>query len=361
LSPRALVALPLCAALLLGLAVHRLACSTPERPWVEFIGPTMGTTYSVKLVAPDLTPEAHAELGRSIESELERVNELMSTYRPDSELSRFNRLDSTEPYPISPETFEVFEVAQAVSERSGGAFDVTVGPLVAAWGFGATDRPPRPPAPEELAALRQKVGYQRLRLHSDEGAISKSHPDTWCDLSAIAKGYAVDRVAEAISSRGHESFLIEVGGELAGRGTKRGGQPWRVGIERPDNVQRVTHEVVELRDRALATSGDYRNYYEVDGRRISHTIDPRQGRPIRHSLASVSVIHESAVWADALATALNVMGAEEGLGWAELHEVAALFLVRTRSGDFRELATKRFEALRAAADVDSGADDQGKD
>jgi thiamine biosynthesis lipoprotein len=349
LDTRARIALPLCAALLLGLAIHRLIVAEPaERPYTEFSGSTMGTTYSVKVATADLTAPARTALAREIESQLDRVNASMSSYVPDSELSRFNRHASLDPFPLSDETIEVFRIARQVSEMTGGAFDITVGPLVAAWGFGATDRLPEPPTARERLELRQRVGYQKLIFDPDRPLVTKRDPRIECDLSAIAKGYGVDRVGRAIANLGHANYLVEIGGELRARGHKLDGLPWRVGIERPDTEIRTPHETVILRDTSLATSGDYRDYYEVDGERVSHTIDPRAGHPIRHNLASVSVLHEQAVWADALATALNVMGPQEGVSWAESHQIAALFLVRDDAKGFRSVATTAFERLRAA-------------
>jgi thiamine biosynthesis lipoprotein len=319
----------LCAAILLGLAVHRLVIVDPEpRPYFEFSGRTMGTTYSVKVASEDLDGDTKATLAREIESQLELVNSAMSTYLADSELSRFNQHHSTKPFAFSKETMEVFRVASEVSAMTGGAFDITVSPLVAAWGFGATDRPPRPPNEETRRDLEQRVGYKKLAIDLARGTVAKRDPRVECDLSAIAKGYGVDRVARALEALGHANYLVEVGGELRGKGKKLNGLVWRVGIERPDAIERTSQEIVVLSDISLATSGDYRNYYEVEGRRISHTIDPRAGRPIEHHLASVSVLHTEAVWADALATSLNVMGPVDGLAWAEAKGIPALFVVR---------------------------------
>lgn len=349
LDTRTRIALPLCAALLLGLAIHRLIVADPnEHRYVEFTGLTMGTTYSVKVATEDLGEPARAALAHEIETQLERVDALMSTYRPDSEISRFNRHASRDPFPFSDETIEVFRIARRVSEMTDGAFDITVGPLVAAWGFGATDHPPEPPTASEQLELEQRVGYQKLVFDPVHARVAKSDPRIECDLSAIAKGYGVDLVARAIAGLGHANYLVEVGGELRAHGHKLDGLPWRVGIERPDSATRISQETLILRNISLATSGDYRDYYEIEGRRVSHTIDPRAGHPIRHKLASVSVLHAHAVWADALATALNVMGPEEGPSWAESHEIAALFLVREDNQRFRTVATTAFERLSAA-------------
>lgn len=355
LDKRARIALPLCGVLLLGLAVHRLIIADPSpRPYFEFTGMTMGTTYSVKVATEDLSESGKAALARTIDTQLERVDALMSTYREDSELSRFNRHTSRDPFEFSKETMEVFRVALEVSEMTDGAFDITVGPLVAAWGFGATDRPTRPPSEKTLRELKQRVGFALLVYDPARATVAKVDPRIECDLSAIAKGYGVDQVARAIADLGHSNYLVEIGGELRAQGQKLDGLPWRVGIEKPDSAARESHEIVLLRNVSLATSGDYRDYYEASGQRISHTIDPRVGRPIAHRLASVSVLHPEAIWADALATALNVMGPVDGPAWAEAHGIPALFIVRDDpashqdAGGFHSLASSAFEALRAS-------------
>lgn len=368
LDTRARIMLPFCALLLLGLAVHRLVIADPEWPGhVEITGRTMGTTYSVKIATAELSPTSRTELAQAIEDKLDRVNSLMSTYLDDSELSRFNRHASQEPFAVSAEMIAVFQIAQAVSEISQGAFDITVRPLVSAWGFGATDRPPKPPSETELRELSRRVGFAKLSVLPDLQSLAKRDSLVECDLSAIAKGYGVDQIAQTVEALGYANYLVEIGGELRAHGQKSDGRTWRIGIERPDGVARMSHQVVVLANISIATSGDYRDYYEVDGQRISHTIDPRSQRPIQHALASVSVLHEQAAWADALATALNVMGPEEGFRFANEHDIAALFLVREPTGQFRALTTPAFERhgeatsgqqaaeqLRAEPDAGSG-------
>ncbi len=349
LPTRARRVLPLCAAVLFGLVIHRMwFAEVAPRPYVELRGHTMGTTWSVKIAEGDLGDAARSMLLREIEAELERVNALMSTYREDSELSRFNAHASLEPFEASRETVEVFEIAQSISRDSDGAFDVTVGPLVAAWGFGATDRPPEPPSDAERKALAERVGFEKLRVDAEARTLTKLHPKLECDLSAVAKGYGVDRVALLLERKGHRDHLVEIGGELRAKGTRLDGRVWRVGIERPDAMTRTSQEIVDLRDVSLATSGDYRDYYEIDGQRISHTIDPRASRPIDHRLASVSVLHRDAASADALATTLNVLGPQAGFRFAKERNLAALLLVREGDGEFHDMATPQWKALRDA-------------
>ena len=342
LSPGARRLLPAFLVVLMVLTVWRLGFQESPQALYEFNGATMGTTYSVKLAASELPDDAHRRIAEAIESRLSTVNRLMSTYDPDSELSRFNRFASTDAFAVSPQTLEVFRVAREVSALTQGAFDVTVGPLVAAWGFGATNRAPAPPPAAELAALRQRVGYRHVEIDLGSRRLTKANPETVCDLSAIAKGYGVDEVARALVEFGYHDFLVEVGGELRAEGRRTGGRAWRVAIEQPHATARSIFGVVELEDASLATSGDYRSYYEQDGRRLSHLIDPRSGHPIAHSLASVTVVHRHAVYADALATGLGVLGPEEGYALSEEQGLAAYFILREPDGSLRGVATSAF-------------------
>ena len=224
-----------------------------------------------------------------------------------------------------------------------GGDEIAVGPLVAAWGFGAGARAPgHGPAGAELAALRERIGFGLLEIDLSAGTARKQHPQLVCDLSAIAKGFAVDEVAHALSQLGWTDFLVEVGGEVRAAGERPEGGAWRVGIERPDEASRAVQGVVVLRDAAMATSGDYRSFYEVEGRRLSHLVDPRTGRPITHQLASVSVVHPEAILADAWATALAVLGPEAGLARAEAEGIEAYFLVRADGDAFVARRTPGF-------------------
>jgi thiamine biosynthesis lipoprotein len=347
LTPRARRLLPLFLLVLLAFAVRQLWWLAPEEAVIG--GPTMGTTWSVRLDSRGRTREDLVQAQAVIERSLAQVNRLMSTWQEESELSRFNRHASTEPFGVSAETFQVLELALQVGERSGGAFDVTVKPLVAAWGFGAGARAPgQGPDAAELAALRGRVGLDLLELDASKSTLRKRRPDVECDLSAIAKGFAVDQVVQALEALGWGAFLVEVGGEVGARGERPAGGPWRVGIERPDSLARAVHARVELFDQAMATSGDYRNFYEQDGKRLAHIIDPRSGRPVQHVLASVSVVHRRAVLADAWATALSVLGPEAGFALAEREGLAGYFLVRRQDGSLESRATRAYLALPGA-------------
>lgn len=313
---------------------------------IELSGETMGTTYSVKVAAKD-DSASQEHLRIAVEAALMRVNAGMSTYIEDSELSRLNQAPAEEVIEVAEETFARIANAQRVSEETGGAFDITIGPIVQAYGFGS-ETVLEFPSDEKLDALFGRVGYRKLKINDDLRTVVKTTDGMYCDLSAIAKGHGVDAVVETLVSHGVESCFVEIGGEVRAVGEKSGGEVWRVGIERPDETERRMHRAVPLRDIAMATSGDYRNYYEQDGWRISHIIDARTGRPIDHALASVSVLHERCEMADAYATALMVLGPGEGMRLAERLDLAALFLVR-EGDEFVERESPAFSAYIEAS------------
>lgn len=315
-----------------------------------FTGDTMGTTYTVKVAAEEMSGEGRAAVEKAIADELGAIDRSMSTWREDSELSKFNASTDTAPVEASPELIEVLRCAREVSAASGGAFDVTVGPLVELWGFGRSPVPDRAPSDEAIAATRALVGYEKLEIDPAAGTIRKAVSGLRVDVGALAPGYGSDRIARALERLGYRNYMVELGGEVRTGGRKLDGQAWNIAIERPDVSGRDVYRALPLVDESLSTSGDYRDYYERDGVRYSHTIDPRTGRPIAHNLASISVIHKDCMSADAWATALDVLGPEEGLRLAREQGIPALFLVRESPGSFREVATPEFEArLRAGA------------
>lgn len=312
-------------------------CESPPEAH-RFQGPIFGTGYHVTLFA-ELDEAAYDELAAGILAELQRIDALMSTYREDSELSRFNRAPVGVPFFVSPPVAEVIAESLRIARLSEGAFDVTVGPVVNLWGFGPQKRPERVPDDEALAAALARVDIHALRL--DDGQLSKSKP-VYIDLSGIAKGYAVDQVAEYLEAQGIQDYLVEIGGEIRTHGEKPDGSPWRIAVEKPISTERSVQRILELGNAAVATSGDYRNYFESNGVRYSHTIDPQTGRPITNRVASVTVITERCMTADALATAFTVMGAEAGLAMAERENIAVYFIVRTDDG-FETLMSSAFE------------------
>lgn len=320
------------------------ACSRDQdRQPLELNGLTMGTTYTVKIADVPL-PAPRAALYKLVSGTLNDLDERLSTYKENSELSRLNRNSSTDWIAVSPDLLAVLDVAMATSRLSGGAFDVTVGPLVNLWGFGPGGQPRRVPGDREISDALARVGYTRLELDPQRPAVRKSLPGLYVDLSAVASGYAVDTVAERLRGLGARNFMVELGGEIRTMGRNQNDAPWRVGIERPAPEQRDVQRIIELNNAGLATSGDYRNYFEEAGVRYSHTIDPANGRPVRHALASVTVVHDSAAHADALACALLVLGPERGYALAQREKLAALFIIRAANG-FEEIATPEFAVL----------------
>ncbi len=312
----------------------------------EFGGGTMGTRYTVKLV--DLPPDYTLEqVAFEVSRLLQRIDrEQMSTYAPDSELSRLNAAPVGQDIALSAEMTEVLALALALNRLTDGAFDVTVGPLVNRWGFGPEDRrEDRIPTQTEIDALLTRVGSHYLELDSARHSLRKT-ADVYVDLSGIAKGYGVDKVADLLDSLGITSYFIEVGGELRIRGYKPGNQSWVPAIEKPVDTAPQVHEIFYARGEpiAVAGSGDYRNYFEADGVHYSHEIDPQTGQPISHDLAGVYVIDKTAARADALATAFMVMGTERGFAFAEELDLAVYFVTRDEANDtFVDRYTSRFE------------------
>jgi len=320
------------AGLIVGLARTAGRTATSATKPLVFDGATMGTTYSVRIVG--LPPGvSRDEVAAAIQEELDRVDRLMSTYKPDSELSRFNASRSPDWFPVSKETAQVVAEAIRVGRLSEGALDVTVGPLVDLWSFGPEARPQGVlPTENEIAQAKSSVGYHQLDARLDPPALRKPSDRCRVDLSAVAKGFAVDQVARRLETMGVGRHMTEVGGEVRAAGLNAECQPWRIAIETPDLVGRNVHRVVHLRDRAMATSGDYRNYFEKDGVRFCHIIDPRTGRPVDHRLASVTVLADTCMEADALATALFVLGPDKGLRLAAEDNLAVLMLIRADHG-----------------------------
>jgi len=291
----------------------------------------MGTTYLVKISGAPGGEDWREEISFAIEAELRRVNDQMSTYLKTSELSRFNDSTSTDWFPVSRQTAEVVRLALEIGERSGGRLDVTVGPLVDRWSFGPAKRSRTIPQPDEIESILELVGNRYLEARIEPPAIKKSIASLRVDLSAIAKGHGVDRLVELLNERGAENVFVEIGGEVRVGGAKQtaaGPVAWKVGIQKPDanaNELAVAHP---MHDNAMATSGDYRNYFEVDGKRYSHTIDPTTGFPIDHALASVTVVAPTCAQADGWATALNVAGPQAASQLAKENRLDSLLIQR---------------------------------
>jgi thiamine biosynthesis lipoprotein len=312
---------------------------------VALNGQTMGTTFSVKVRAPAAS-ETNDLLSSAVVEELLVVVNAMSTYEPESEISRWNRSDSTDPVTISKPLAQVVKEGLSISVLSEGAFDITVQPLVDLWGFGPKRRKDEPSQSKITAAL-DLVGSNQVRLSPLDLTLAKSKPGVWLDLSAIAKGYAVDRVSDRLVALGYPEHFVEIGGEIRTRGLKTDTMPWRIGVESPKANGSVRLSL-PLTDRAIATSGSYRNFRKYGDKTFSHTLDPRTGRPVMHKLVSVSVVSDTCMRADAWATALSVLGHQKGFNLAERLELAASFLYIDQSGELVERQTADFRSFANA-------------
>jgi thiamine biosynthesis lipoprotein len=315
-------------------------------------GRTMGTSWHITV--PGGAPDEVA-LQAAIDAELEAINDSMSTWLEDSEISRFNRLPAGEGMAVSRRFAEVLEAALAIGAASAGAYDVTVAPLVDLWGFGADGPRDGIPDPADLAETRARVGQEKLDWDPDSRRLAK-RAALAVNFSSIAKGYAVDRVAAILEAGGFADYLVEIGGEMRVAGLSPRGDPWRVAVERPEAGTRAVARGIELSDRAIATSGDYRNFFTVDGERYSHLIDPRNGAPVTHDVVSVTVVDESCMVADGWATALAVLGREAALEVAAEAGLAVYLLAREGEG-FEEYSSPAFAPYLAAGGQD--ADCQG--
>jgi len=311
---------------------------------LELSGPTMGTTYTVKVAAPPVSLDS-ARLRATIDDVLAQIDRSMSGYRSDSEVARFNASASTQWYEVSGDLAALAQAALDISEKSGGAFDITVAPLVAAWGFGPAGEPTVLPNVEQLAQLGASVGYRKLHVQLDPPALRKDVAELSIDLNGIAPGFAVDRLAQRLAALHAENFMIDIGGEIRARGHNARGEPWHIAIERPVDTQRAPYAGVWLDGASVSTSGEYRDYYERDGRRYSHTIDPRTRQPLDRAPGSVVVIAASTTLADGWATALNVLGPNEGLALAAKEHMPVLFIERQGNG-WRSQSTPEFERYR---------------
>ncbi|WP_299015935.1 FAD:protein FMN transferase [uncultured Photobacterium sp.] len=323
---------------LLVLAFTLSGCGD-QREMVHLNGSTMGTYYSIKLINQEGLPSAE-ELQAEIDRRLELVNDQMSTYRKHSELSRFNQHKSDTPFEVSADTVKVVTEAIRLAKLTDGALDVTVGPVVNLWSFGPEARPEHTPTEEELSERQKVVGIHHLSVEGNK--LKKDIPELYVDLSSIAKGFGVDVVADYFEQLNVADYLVEIGGELRLKGNNLKGVPWRIAIEKPtDDGSRSVQEIIEPGNMAVATSGDYRNYFEEGGVRYSHLIDPKTCKPISNHVVSVSVLHPSSMTADALATAFSVMGEEKTLELAQKENLPVLLVVKTEQG-FKEYTSDAF-------------------
>lgn len=306
----------------------------------SFAGPTMGSSYSVKYVQRRSTP-AKEDLQRETEAILVDLDRQLSTYRSDSDIERFNALPAGSCAPVPVKVRELVAAGERLSVESEGALDLTVGPLLDLWGFGPHGHGEQVPDAEAIAAVRQHVGYRHLRIDGER--LCKDAP-VQVDFNSIAAGHAVDLVAARLEALGVDSYLVEITGELKARGRKPDGTPWRIAIEAPHDNERVAQKIISLDGYAVSTSGDYRNFFERDGKRYSHTVDPKLGTPVAHRLAAVTVVDPLGLRADGLSTILMVFGDELGLAFAERQGIAAFLVIREGEG-FITKSTTAFDRL----------------
>jgi len=308
-------------------------------------GNTMGTTYHIKVVTG--AQDDVAALEEHITRRLVEVNHSMSTYQPDSEISRFNRLETAqEAFAVSADFLQVMTVARRLYHLTGGAWDGTVYPLVAMWGFTTGKPPAHIPSPQQIREILPRTGFDKISI-STQGWLSKTIPEVTLDLASIAKGFGVDQVAAVLRQAGFDNYLVEIGGEVYAAGRRPDGKQWRIGINRPvvDAPQDAVYQVVELQDEGFATSGNYRNFFERDGVRYSHIIDPRNGCPVTNGVASVSIVAETCTVADGLATAIMVMGPEAGIDLLDrLQKVEGLVVVEQPDGSLKDYVSRGFRS-----------------
>lgn len=311
------------------------ACQQQES-YTRLNGYTMGTTYQVTLK----TDSAHGEqLKQKIDQRLEKINQLMSTYIDDSELSIFNASQETNCQKLSQDTLYVIKSALDISRQTRGKFDVTLAPLIEIWGFDKKQTNNQVPEQQLINQLLAQIGFAKITLKND--CVAKHSANLSINLSAIAKGYAVDEIAKLIEQQNIAHYLVEIGGEIANKGSNSKGKPWRIAIESASTEKRSIQRTLTPKGLGVATSGDYRNYFEKAGKRFSHTIDPTNGYPIDHQLASVTVLHPQTMYADALATAMMVMGPEESLKFANDNQLPVFMLVKDENG-FSEVYSEAF-------------------
>ncbi len=307
-------------------------------------GRTMGTTYHIKVVA--VASEDVSGLKKKIDQRLLEINQVFSTYIKDSEISRFNALNRTgQKFQVSDDFMKVMRVARDIYRLSEGAWDGTVSPLVDLWSFGPTQRKPLMPPGDAIEALLPKIGFEHIQIIEPHFLV-KNVAAVTLDLNAIAKGFGVDQISKLVAASGFKNYLVEIGGEIYAAGLRSDGQRWRVGINRPQKEAAFNevYKVVSITHQAFATSGDYRNFFEIDGVRYSHVIDPRTGYPVSNGVVSVSIIADNCTLADGLATAIMVMGAKKGLDLVNRMENVECFIVVEKSkGTLVNLQSKGFK------------------
>ncbi|WP_429696972.1 FAD:protein FMN transferase [Aggregatibacter kilianii] len=314
-----------------------------EAEIVSLTGKTMGTTYHIKYANNGDVSIASQQAHEQIDAILKDVNAKMSTYMKDSELSRFNQnIETNAPIEISADLAKVVKEAIRLNQVTQGALDITVGPVVNLWGFGPEKRVEKQPTAEQIAERQAWVGIDKLSLTEESGKffLTKAMPQLYVDLSSIAKGFGVDQVADYLESIKVQNYMVEIGGEIRAKGKNAESKPWQIAIERPTfDGKQAAQQIIGLENMAMATSGDYRNYFEQDGVRFSHEIDPKTGYPIQHALASITVLTPTSMTADGLSTGLFVLGEQKALEVAEQEKLPIFMIIKDGKGYRTEMSS----------------------
>ena len=306
--------------------------STPARAATVLDGKTMGTFWRVSVI--DVDPQKAQALRQKVQAQLDADDRLLSTWKNDSALMRFNHSAGTEPWPVSEAMADIVTMSLRIGAKTAGAMDITVGPLVNLWGFGPDKQPLKTPDAQQIAAAKARTGLQHLTVinHADRQYLQKDIADLFVDLSTVGEGYAADHLARLMEQEGISRYLVSVGGALVSRGMNGDGQPWRVAIQKPTDRENAVQAIVDINGHGISTSGSYRNYYELDGKRISHVIDPQTGRPIDHKLVSVTVIAPTALEADGWDTGLMVLGPQKAQEVVRQQGLAVYMIVKEGDG-----------------------------
>ncbi|MCQ3905596.1 FAD:protein FMN transferase ApbE [Klebsiella quasipneumoniae] len=325
-------------AALLGACVLFSGCdsattpATPASTATVLDGKTMGTFWRVSVIGVD---EAKAQALRAkVQAQLDADDRLLSTWKNDSALMRFNHAADTRPWPVSEAMADIVTLSLRIGAKTDGAMDITVGPLVNLWGFGPDKQPVATPDAQAIVAAKARTGLQHLQVINQSGRqfLQKDIPDLFVDLSTVGEGYAADHLARLMEQEGISRYLVSVGGALVSRGMNGEGKPWRVAIQKPTDRENAVQAIVDINGHGISTSGSYRNYYELDGKRISHVIDPQTGQPITHKLVSVTVIAPTALEADGWDTGLMVLGPEKAQQVVREQGLAVYMIVKEGEG-----------------------------
>lgn len=325
-----LVSIGLCLA-----AVILIMFRTPSYQVIE--GEIFGTYYTIKIRGAQQT----ADIKKAVTARLNEIDKQMSVFREDSEISAINRAPAGQNISLSPDMQKVMRAADTVYRQSGGAFDPTLGRLIDMWGFGAGKK--TEPSPQELSGALADVGFDKLGFTDDFGTLRKTKGGAYINLSAIAKGYGVDAIAQVLDDRGCTDYIVEIGGEVKAKGLRNASAPWNIGINRPQPDADDNISVVALSNMAVATSGNYRNFYQKDGQNFGHTISARTGRPVQTDVLSASVFNDSCMYADAYATAIVALGVDKGLALADKYRLKAIIYDTRMRPHFSKAAAEAFE------------------